>query len=164
MLTIIAAVAENRAIGYQGKLLYRLRADLRRFKALTVGHTVIMGRKTFESLPKGALPDRRNIVLTRNAYYLALGVEVFASLDKALAACSPEEKIFVIGGSSVYAEAMPLADRLCLTHVHATPLAADAFFPEWRDGSWRETAMEEHAPDADNEVAFAFVEYTRSRK
>lgn len=162
MLTIIAAVAENRAIGYQGKLLYRLRADLRCFKALTVGHTVIMGRKTFESLPKGALPDRRNIVLTRNASYLAPGAEVFGSLDKALAASSPGEEIFVIGGSSVYAEAMPLADRLCLTHVHATPAEADAFFPEWRDGSWRETAKEEHTPDADNEVAFAFVEYVRA--
>ncbi|MBQ5826205.1 MAG: dihydrofolate reductase, partial [Bacteroidaceae bacterium] len=106
MLTLICALAQNRAIGFENKLLYHLRADLQRFKALTTGNTIIMGRKTFESLPKGALPNRRNLVLTRNQDWSAPGVEVFSSLEDALNACEVGEKVFVIGGESVYAEAL----------------------------------------------------------
>ncbi|MCH5181615.1 MAG: dihydrofolate reductase [Prevotellaceae bacterium] len=162
MITIIAAVAENRAIGHKGRLLFRLRADMRRFKALTTGHTVLMGRKTFESLPKGALPERRNLVLTRTEGFSAPGIETFASLDAALASCKADEKVFIIGGSSVYAEAMPLADRLCLTHVHATPPEADAFFPELAPGAWRPVESERHEADAENEAAYTFADYARS--
>ena len=100
-ISIIAAVAANGAIGNQNKLLYWLPNDLKRFKALTTGHTVIMGRRTFESLPKGALPNRRNIVLTKNAHFTAENTETFASLQQALAACKPDEDVFVIGGASV---------------------------------------------------------------
>ena len=106
MICIIAAVAQNGAIGFQNNLLYRLPNDLRRFKSLTIGHTVIMGRRTFDSLPKGALPNRRNIVLSRTVKELP-GAEVYPSLESALKACSADEEIFIIGGSSVYAEAFP---------------------------------------------------------
>lgn len=161
MITIIAAVAANRAIGNRNRLLYHLSADLRRFKALTTGHTIIMGRRTFESLPKGALPQRRNIVLTRNTGYTAPGIETFASLESALEACTPEEEIFIIGGASVYAEALPMADRLCLTHVADTPDEADAFFPEYDGTEWRLTASESHEPDERNAVPYTFADYER---
>ena len=133
MISIIAAVAQNMAIGYENKLLYWLSDDLKRFKALTTGHTIIMGRKTFESLPKGALPNRRNVVLTRSQITFP-GTEVFSSLQKALASCSPEEDVYIIGGASVYKEALPLADRLCLTEVQDTPALVDAFFPQFSLG------------------------------
>ena len=127
MINIIAAVAENRAIGYKNKLLYWLPNDLKRFKALTTGHTILMGRKTFESLPKGALPNRRNIVISRTVTELP-GCDVYATLDSALASCNDEE-VYIIGGASIYEQAMELADRLCLTIIHHTPEKADAYFP-----------------------------------
>lgn len=160
MLHIIAAVAANGAIGYQNHLLYRLPADLRRFKALTTGHTVIMGRRTFESLPKGALPNRRNIVLSRTQTAFP-GTETFPSLSAALEACAPEEEVFVIGGASVYAEALPLADRLLLTHVEDVPDQADVFFPEINPADWRLVATESHEADERNERPFTFADYER---
>ncbi len=161
MITLIAAVAKNGAIGYQNKLLYWLPNDLKRFKTLTSGHTIVMGRKTFESLPKGALPNRRNLVLTRNADFSAPGVEAFPSLLSALAACGNDEDIYVIGGASVYAEALPAADRLCLTFVDDTPEAADAFFPTINVNQWQEVAREDHEPDDRHAYPYSFVDYTR---
>ena len=161
MITLIAAVARNRAIGLQNHLLYRLPADLRRFKALTSGHTVVMGRRTFESLPKGALPDRRNIVLTHNTAFTAPGIEVFPSLEAALAACTADEEVFIIGGESVYREAMPLAQRLCLTLIDDTPTEADAFFPEWDEKEWQLTSDEPHASDDRHSVAYRFADFCR---
>lgn len=161
MLTIICAVAENNAIGYNNDLLYHLREDLRRFKALTTGHTIIMGRRTFDSLPKGALPNRRNIVLTSDTTRQWPGVEVFTSLTDALTACSSDEEVFVIGGASVYAAALPLADRLCLTLVHATPAAADVFFPTFDADDWECTFSEDHEADDHNEQPYTFVDYVR---
>ena len=160
MITIIAAVAENNAIGFEGKLLYWLPADLKRFKALTTGHTIIMGRKTFESLPKGALPNRRNVVLTRSKQDFP-GAETFVSLDEALASCQTEEDIYIIGGASVYAEALPLADRLCLTEVHDTPAEADAFFPTFDRKEWNVDFKEEHEKDEKHDQCFDFVDYKR---
>ncbi len=160
MICIIAAVAQNGAIGYRNDLLYHLPNDLRRFKSLTTGHTVIMGRRTFDSLPKGALPNRRNIVLSRNVKELP-GAEVYSSLTKALDACLPEEEVFIIGGSSVYAEAFPLADRLCLTEVLDTPAEADAFFPMYDSDEWEVTFMEFHGADERHAQAYRFVDYTR---
>lgn len=162
MITIICAVAQNRAIGYRNKLLFHLGADLKRFKALTTGHTIIMGRKTFESLPKGALPNRRNIVLTHNAAYHAEGAEVFTSLDQALAHTTIKEDIFIIGGASVYAEAFAKADRLCLTEVMASPKEADVFFPSYDAAEWKESFREHHDADEKNDVAFDFADYTRN--
>ncbi|MBO4642711.1 MAG: dihydrofolate reductase [Bacteroidaceae bacterium] len=160
MICIIAAVAQNGAIGYQNDLLYHLPNDLRRFKSLTSGHTVIMGRRTFDSLPKGALPNRRNIVLSRNVKELP-GAEVYSSLTKALDTCLPDEEVFIIGGSSVYAEAFPLADRLCLTEVLDTPAKADAFFPTYNNDDWEVTFMEFHGVDERHAQAYRFVDYTR---
>ena len=107
MISVIVAIARNRAIGFENRLLYRLPDDLRRFKALTTGHTIIMGRKTFESFPKGALPNRRNIVLSKNKAAVFPGAETFSSLQEALSHSKEEEEIFIIGGESVYKEARP---------------------------------------------------------
>ena len=120
MISIIAAVARNRAIGLNNHLLYWLPNDLRRFKALTTGHTIIMGRLTFESLPKGALPNRRNIVLSRSDKQFP-GAETFPTLEAALKACADDEEVFIIGGASIYEQALPLANRLLLTEVNDTP-------------------------------------------
>lgn len=160
-ISIIAAVAKNRAIGYENKLLYWLPNDLKRFKALTTGHTIIMGRKTFDSLPKGALPNRRNIVLSRTVKELP-GCECFPSLRSALAHCSEEEEVFIIGGSSVYRQAMPFADRLCLTEVDDTPAEADAFFPDYQE--WKEVSREEHDTDEKHQQRYAFVDYVRHQE
>ena len=161
MISIIAAIAENNAIGLKGKLLYWLPADLKRFKALTTGHTIIMGRKTFESLPKGALPNRRNIVLSRSKKDFP-GAEKFASLQEALAACDGSEDIYIIGGASVYAEVLPLANRLCLTEVHDTPKEADAFFPDFKRDEWEVAFREEHEPDDKHAQSFTFIDYVRN--
>ena len=120
MISIIAAVANNRAIGLKNKLIYWLPNDLKRFKALTTGHTIIMGRNTFLSLPKGALPNRRNIVLSRSAKAFP-GCDVYPSLEEAIAHCSSDEDIYIIGGASVYQQALAMADRLCLTEIDDTP-------------------------------------------
>lgn len=162
-VTIIAAVAENGAIGLKGKLLYWLPADLKRFKALTTGHTIIMGRKTFGSLPKGALPNRRNVVLSRSPQDFS-GAETFASLGEALASCSAAEDIYIIGGASVYAEALPLANRLCLTEIHDTPAEADAFFPTFDRSEWEVAFCEAHEPDEKHAHSFDFVDYERIKK
>lgn len=157
-LNIIAAVAANRAIGLGNKLIYWLPNDLKRFKALTTGHTIVMGRRTFESLPKGALPNRRNVVLSRTVGELP-GCEVYESLDEALRHCSPDEDIYIIGGASVYVQALPLAHRLCLTEVHDTPAEADTFFPPYDE--WRETARESHEADERHAFSYDFVDYER---
>lgn len=162
MLSLIAAVAENGAIGFENKLLYWLPNDLKRFKALTTGHTIVMGRRTFESLPKGALPNRRNIVLSRNSSFEAPGVEVFPSLQAALASCTPDEEVFVIGGASVYMEALPQANRLYLTLVHDTPASADAFFPPIDLQMWQVEDEERHDADEHHAFAYSFVNYLRA--
>lgn len=159
MITVIAAVASNRAIGNNNKLLYWLPDDLKRFKALTTGHTIIMGRKTFESLPKGALPNRRNVVLSRTTGEID-GCDVYASLQEALAHCSADEDIYIIGGASVYEQVLPLADRLSLTEVDDIPYNADAFFPDY--STWREVWREEHGVDEKHAQRFAFVDYVAS--
>ena len=159
-ISIIAAVAENLAIGYNNRLIYWLPNDLRRFKQLTTGHTIIMGRRTFESLPKGALPNRRNIVLSRSTKVFE-GCERYPSLDEALRHCSNEEEVFIIGGHSVYREAMKRADRLCLTEIHATPEACDTFFPPYDD--WGEVWREEHEADERHAQSYAFVDYERRK-
>ena len=159
-ISIIVAIAKNNAIGFENKLLYWLPNDLKRFKALTTGHTIIMGRKTFESLPKGALPNRRNIVLSRQDIDFP-GAERFNSLESALSQCRDEEEIYIIGGASVYQEAMPLADKLCVTHINDTPEQADAFFPEIDSSIWEETNKEFHPTDEKHQYPYCFVDYQR---
>lgn len=157
-INIIAAVARNRAIGIGNKLIYWLPNDLKRFKALTTGHTIIMGRNTFLSLPKGALPNRRNIVLTKTVTELP-GCECFDSLEKAIQHCSGNEDIYIIGGASVYSQAIGMADRLCLTEIDDIPENADAFFPEYSD--WKEESREEHGTDEKHGYRYAFVDYIK---
>ena len=159
MISIIAAVARNRAIGYENKLIYWLPNDLKRFKVLTTGHTIIMGRNTFLSLPKGALPNRRNIVLTRSQKTFP-GCDVFASLEDALAHCDKDEDVYIIGGASVYRQALPLADRLCLTEINDTPEKADTFFPPYDD--WKEVSREDHEKDERHEYEYSFVDYIKA--
>ena len=158
MITIIAAVARNRAIGFENKLLYWLPNDLKRFKALTTGHTIIMGRNTFESLPKGALPNRRNVVLSRTTKELP-GCEVFPTLEEALQSCRSDEDIYIIGGARVYGQAIRFADRLCLTEIDDTPKDADVFFPDYSD--WKVETKETHPKDEKHAFEYAFVDYVR---
>ena len=159
MISIIAAVAKNRAIGYQNKLIYWLPNDLKRFKALTTGHTIIMGRNTFLSLPKGALPNRRNIVLSRSARAFP-GCDVYPSLEEALAHCTKDEDIYIIGGASVYKQALVVADRLCLTEIDDTPAEADTFFPPYEE-EWQEESREDHPIDDRHDFRYSFVDYIR---
>lgn len=161
MINIICALAENNAIGFENRLLYRLSSDLRRFKELTSGHTVIMGRKTFDSLPKGALPNRRNIVLTRQQGLELPSVEIFHSLPEALAGCRADEEVFIMGGEMVYSEGLAHADRLYLTHVHNTPAKADAFFPTFSLNEWEVTEEQSFDADEKNECPYSFTTYVR---
>lgn len=158
-INIIVAVARNRAIGLNNKLLYSLPDDMRHFRQLTTGNTVVMGRKTFESLPKGALPNRRNIVLTRSKQTFE-GAESFSSLSEALKNCTDDEQVFIIGGASVYREALPLAHRLHITEIDHTPEQADTFFPPY--DNWKEISRQHHDKDNRHEVAFDFVEYIKA--
>ena len=158
MISIIAAVAKNRAIGFQNKLIYWLPNDLKRFKALTTGHTIIMGRNTYLSLPKGALPNRRNVVLSRSAKAFP-DCEVFPSLEKALKSCKDDEQVYIIGGAKVYEQAIDFADRLCLTEINDTPKEADAFFPDY--SGWHEVWRENHGVDERHAFPYAFVDYER---
>ena len=160
-ISIIVAVAQNHAIGFENKLIYWLPNDLKRFKALTTGHTIIMGRKTFESLPKGALPNRRNIVLSRQDIEFA-GAERYPSLEAALAQCTNDEEVFIIGGASVYQEALPMAHKLYITYIEDTPAQADAFFPEISADVWKETGRESHPTDEKHLYPYCFVDYARN--
>ena len=158
MITIIAAVARNNAIGNQNKLLYWLPNDLKRFKTLTTGHTIIMGRKTFDSLPKGALPNRRNVVVSRSLTTLP-GCDVYPSLTEALSNTSPNEDVYIIGGATIYEQALPLADRLCLTEINDTPKEADVFFPDY--SMWKEVWREDHDKDEKHNQQYSFVDYVK---
>lgn len=141
-VSLIAAVAANGVIGNGNALPWRLPEDLKRFKALTLGHPVIMGRKTFESIGR-PLPGRRNIVISRNTLFAAEGCETAPSLDAALASCAgTTNEIFVIGGAQIYSEAMPLADRLYLTELRRD-FPGDARFPEFNRQDWRESSREQ---------------------
>ena len=135
MISIIAAVDRKRGIGYQNRLLFWLPNDLKRFKALTTGNTIIMGRKTFESLPKGALPNRRNVVLSTQKDLICPGTEVFPSLEEALSSCQPDEHVYIIGGPSVYRQALPTV--------------------------WQEKSRESHPADEKHPCPYAFVDYIR---
>lgn len=158
MISIIAAVARNNAIGYRNRLLYWLPNDLKRFKALTTNHTIIMGRKTFDSLPKGALPNRRNVVISRTVSELP-GCEVYQSLEDALNHCSDNEDTYIIGGAALYGQALQFADRLCLTEIDDTPAEADVFFPDY--SAWREVWREDHDTDEKHKYRYSFVDYVK---
>lgn len=164
MLSLIAAVDSRLAIGLDNRLLFWLPNDLKRFKALTTGHTILMGRKTFDSLPKGALPNRRNLVLSRQLGWSAPHVECYTSLSEALDHCVDDEKLFVIGGESLYRQALPVADELCLTEVDAEASQADAYFPRWTPEEWEEVSRECYPSDEKHPYAYAFATYRRRKK
>ncbi|MBQ8500844.1 MAG: dihydrofolate reductase [Bacteroides sp.] len=163
MISIIAAVDRRMAIGFENRLLFWLPNDLKRFKALTTGNTIVMGRKTFDSLPKGALPNRRNIVISRQTDLVCPGAEVFPSLEAALKACQPEEHVYIIGGASVYRQAFSLADELCLTEIDAEAPQADAYFPEVSADVWQEKSRDAHPVDEKHPCPYAFVDYCRRK-
>jgi len=154
-INIIAAVCSNGAIGRRGDLIFHIPADLRRFKALTMGWPIIMGRKTFESFPKGPLPGRRNIVISRTGGYAPAGAEVYASPEEALAACADAESVYVIGGGEVYRQFMPVASRLLLTEIDAAPADADTFFPQ------HDFMLSEATPYQGDSPRYRFATYCR---
>ncbi|WP_374601833.1 dihydrofolate reductase [Niveibacterium sp.] len=159
-LALIAAVARNGTIGRDNALPWRLRDDLKRFKSLTLGHPIVMGRKTWDSLGR-PLPGRRNIVVTRQRDLQLEGAEVVHSLDEALALCGAVERAFVIGGAQLYAEALPRADELWLTEVQAE-VDGDAHFPDWREAGFTVVRREGHPADEAHDHPFDFVDYVRS--
>ena len=159
MLSLIVAVGEHNEIGQGGTMPWHLPADLRHFKVLTLGKPVLMGRHTFEAIGK-PLPGRRNVVVTRNAAYRAAGCEMANSLTDALVLAAAVPEIMLIGGGELYREALPRAQRIYLTRVHAH-FDADTFFPALDPTDWRETAREDHASDARNVHAYSFVTLER---
>lgn len=162
-LSLIVAMAGNGVIGRDGGLPWHLPADLKRFRAITMGKPIVMGRRTHESIGR-ALPGRRNIVLSREQGYLAPGCDVFASLDAALVALSDEAEVMIVGGAALYAQALPYAACLYVTDVDAE-LDGDVHFPAFDREAWRELEREAHAPDASHAYSYCFRVFERiSRK
>ncbi len=161
MISIIVAIAENYAIGKKGDLLCHLPADLKHFKEITSGKTVLMGERTFYSLPKHPLPNRRNIVLTDVQGKTFEGAEAVYSLEELCAKVQGEEEAFVIGGGMVYRQMMPIADKLYITHIHHSWEDADTFFPEIKEDEWKLISSEKHQADEKNPYDFTFCTYNR---
>lgn len=157
-ITLVAALGSNRGIGLGGKLPWHLPAELQHFKRHTMGKPVVMGRRTWESIGR-PLPGRQNLVVSRNASYLAEGCLVVCSLVEAVEAAEGFE-IMVIGGGELYRQALPLASRMVLTMVDLAP-DADTWFPEWEAAEWLLVSSQRHAPDARNQLAFEITEWVR---
>jgi len=163
MISIIAATGKNRELGADNRLLWKLSADMKRFKELTTGHTVIMGRRTFESLPKGALPNRTNVVISKNPDAYFDNCETVNSLTEALNNHIHEDEIFVIGGASVYKQALSVADKIYLTNVHHEFPQADVFFPQIPKNKWVMIESEDHSADKINEFPYSFTIFIRKK-
>ena len=161
-ISLIAAIADNGVIGASNALPWHLPADLKRFRKLTRGHYVVMGRKTCDSLSQ-PLPERVNVVVSGNTRYSAPGFIVMRSLDAALEAGRREQELFVIGGASLYAQALPRADRFYLTLVHAD-VAGDTRFPDFNRSDWQELERDEHVADAKHAHAYSFITLERKRE
>ena len=159
MITLIAAAAENNALGKDNDLLWHLPEDFKRFKQITSGHYIIMGRKTFESFPK-PLPNRTHIIITRQEEYLVEGCLVVHSLEDALEIAPQNEEIFIIGGAQIYKQALPFADKIDLTRVHIE-LDADAFFPEFNTSEWNLVFSEKHFKDEKHQFDYTFETYIK---
>ena len=155
ILTLVVAMSENRVIGRDGDLPWRLPEDLKHFKKVTLGKPVIMGRKTWDSLYVKPLPGRRNIVVTRNPDFQAEGAETTAAVEDALALVASEEEVMVIGGATLFQDALPVASRLHLTEVHAE-IDGDTFFPKFDRSHWRETSRDDQPAEGDT-PAYSFV-------
>lgn len=161
MISVIVAVSRTGTIGCANKLLWHISEDLKRFKAITTGHPVVMGRKTFESIGR-PLPGRTNVVITRNPGYRVDGAVTVHSLEEAIGMFPADEEVFIIGGGEIYAQSMPVADRLYLTVVDAD-YNGDTVFPKWDKSKWREVSREEYARGEKFEHPFAFIDYERIR-
>ncbi|MDH3429595.1 MAG: type 3 dihydrofolate reductase [Gammaproteobacteria bacterium] len=161
MISLIVAASSNNVIGANGKLPWRLSGDLQRFKALTLGKPIVMGRLTYESIGR-PLPGRQNIVITRQADYEAEGCDVVPSVEAALAAAGSAEEIVIIGGGHIYREFLPRADRIYLTRVQAE-IEGDAFFPPLADDQWCETEREASVADESNDYDVVFLVLDRAR-
>lgn len=159
MITLIAAVAENNALGKNNQLLWHLPDDFKRFKNITTGHHIIMGRKTFESFPK-PLPNRTHVIISRQKNYQPDGCIVVDSLEKAIAVCPKNEETFIIGGGEIYKQSIAIADKLDITKVHHT-FDADTFFPEIDLNEWKLTSSEFHPKDEKHQFDFAFETYLK---
>lgn len=155
LISLIVAMAENRVIGRGNQMPWHLPADLRHFKSVTLGKPVIMGRKTFESIGR-PLPGRRNVVISRNLDWCAEGVESVSSLDAALALVQDADEVMIIGGGQLYREALPLAQRLYLTHIKLSVTDADTWFPDYSQYQWQLRAEELHEPDEKNPYPYRF--------
>lgn len=159
-ISVIAALARNRVIGFENRLPWRLPEDLAHFKALTLNHPILMGRKTFESLGR-PLPGRTNIVITRNPDYRPEGCLVVASIPAAIDLCGDADEVFFIGGADLYAQAIPLADRLYLTEVDIEA-EGDAWFPDYDTRAFREVSRESHTGGKSDGLRFDFVVYEKA--
>ncbi len=157
-ITAVVAISSNYAIGKNNQLLWHLPNDLRHFKNITAGGTVIMGRKTFDSVGK-PLPKRRNIVITRQDIAIE-GCEVVRSIDEAIALCKTEDEVFIVGGAEIYRQAMPITNRIYLTIVHHS-FDADTFFPEIDYKDWKETEREDHERDEKHAFNYSFITLER---
>ena len=160
IITIVVAASINNVIGVQGQLPWRLSADLKRFKALTMGKPIVMGRRTWESIGR-ALPGRQNIVVTRQTDFRALGCDVVASTEAAIDAAGSAAEVMIIGGEEIYRQFLPLADRIYLTRVKVE-LQGDAEFPPLDESKWIVAAEEDHDADESNEYAFSYLLLTRN--
>ncbi len=163
-IAAIVAVAADNAIGRQGQLLCHLPADLKHFKTLTMGHSIIMGRRTFESFPKGALPGRQNIVISRQPDYQPEGAVVAHSPEEAFELASMPEPVFIIGGEQIYRATIDRVDTLYLTLIHARFEGSDAYFPVIDDEQWEEEEREYHRTDDRNAHDYTFITLRRKHK
>ncbi|MDR1720096.1 MAG: dihydrofolate reductase [Dysgonamonadaceae bacterium] len=163
MISIIVAAGENNEIGRANGLLWHLPADMKRFRQLTTGHVIVMGRKTYDSLPKGALPHRTNVVISRNSNLRLPQCTVLNSLQAALTAFADEQEIFIIGGAEIYRQSFPLADRIYLTRVHAEFPDADTFFPPIDPAEWQLIADETPLADETSPYNYSFYTFKRKR-
>lgn len=163
MLTLIAATSTNHALGKDNQLVWHLPNDFKRFKTLTSGHFIIMGRKTFESFPK-PLPNRTHVIITRQKNYeVPEGCIVVSSLEKAIEACPKNEEIYIIGGGEIYKQAIEIADKVELTRVH-TEVEADTFFPEINLEEWKIVFEEHHAKDENHAFDFTFQTFVKANR
>lgn len=160
-ISIIVAMDEKNAIGKDNKLLWHLPYDLKNFKEITSGHAIIMGRRTFESLPAGALPNRKNVVLTTVPDAIIDNVFACSSIDEALTLCEKEDEVFMIGGALVYKQSLPMADTLYLTRVHHVFPEANIFFPEIDFSEWDEVEKEDFPADEKHAYAYTISKYIR---
>lgn len=164
LLSLIAAVADNNALGKDGDLLWHLPNDLKHFKALTLGHSVVMGAHTYFSLPRRPLPKRRNIVLTSRTLPEFDGAELARSVPDALRMTASEDEVFVIGGGAIYEQMLSLADKLYITHVHHSFDEANTFFPTIEPQDWILEQQEEHPADERHPYPYTFATYIRNKK